>query len=134
MHGISGGACRYDRSRIKRGDIFPRNIRPREIEAESDKPAGDIPLAFFIILQVTRIRRTYPAFYQQGYGTRFSFVLPLSSSLYASLSFYFSLISICPPFFFSVRLYVAFNSFLSFARIMRPQETQTLAFVCRLAT
>lgn len=32
-------ACSYDRSRIKRGDIFSRNIRSREIEAKSDKPA-----------------------------------------------------------------------------------------------
>jgi len=69
MH-VSGLVCSYDRLRIKRGDIFSRNIRSREIEAESDKPSRIFLLLFSIILEVTRIRRTYPAFYQRGYDTR----------------------------------------------------------------
>lgn len=54
-------ACSYDRSRIKRGDIFSRNIRSREIETESDKPAGVFLLLFSLFWKlrayVERIRR-----------------------------------------------------------------------------
>lgn len=74
----------YDRSRIKRGDIFSPeysllSLSLGEIEVESDKPEARIFLLLFsIILQVTRIRRT--AFYQRGYGTLSSplFSLPVS--------------------------------------------------------
>lgn len=80
MH-VLGPACSYDRLRIKRGDIFSRNIRSREIEAESDKPSRIFLLLFSIILEVTRIRRTYPAFYQRGYDTRLPLFALLSFTL-----------------------------------------------------
>lgn len=59
-------ACSYDRSWIKRSDIFSRNIRSREIEAESDEPAR-IFLLLFSLFWKLRIRRTYPAFYQRSW-------------------------------------------------------------------
>jgi len=55
-----GPACSYDRSRIKQSDIFSRNIRSREIEAESDKTAGIFLLLFSLFWKlrayVERIR------------------------------------------------------------------------------
>jgi len=63
-------ACSYDRSRIKHSDIFSRNIRSREIEAKSDKPARIFLLLFSLFLEVTRIRRTRIRHFIKVGGTR----------------------------------------------------------------
>lgn len=58
-------ARRYDRLRIKRGDIFPWNIRS---PARSRISQPGYSSGFFVILQVSCIRPTYSMLYQRGYG------------------------------------------------------------------
>lgn len=71
--------CSYDRSRIKRSDIFSQNIRPREIEAKSDKPARIFLLLFSLFWKLRAYVECIRYFINDVGGTRslFSFFLTL---------------------------------------------------------
>jgi len=95
-------ACSYDRSRIKRSDIFSRNIRSREIEAKSDKPARIFLLLFSLFWKL------------RVYVERVSGILSRSVAL-AFLSFFPALLRNCKSRFSSSRLFR--RSFGSFSKL-----------------
>jgi len=97
--------CSYDRSRIKCSDIFSRNIRSREIEAKSDKPARIFLLLFSLFWKLRAYVECIRYFINDVGGTRslfsfFSILLNRYKSRFPQFPFYLVQFAALLTFFF----------------------------------